>query len=616
MAFNAGDILAKLKLDGKQFKAGLTAAGSHVKGFKSQMLSMGNAIKGIWAAAIVTSVTMVTKRIYEMAKSGAALQDMEKAFDRMASRAGISRKALVYDVKQITNALTNKEIMQSANTLELLGVGMENLPKLTQIARAAAVAMGKDVGYMLESIATGTARQSRLWLDNLGIIISVEDANESYAKSLGKTAKELTDTEQRAAFLNAVLTKGDDIINAVGTDSANAADKVASLGVAFENLRDFINKAVASSKTFQWILKTLINDIHTFERQLMLKDLTSNFEALNDVAKLSGAQTGRLFAEAFGGELKGAQELSKIFGGKQAHAIMQEYIKANKSMTDEERGLFNKGFEGRVKYMLELLPAITGEMSMLPNIQALSLQAQEQLNEELKKTARLYSGLAGFSPKTKPLAGPLTGPQLPYAGRAMTAGESAGVGGAISGGVPIGDLAGPFEMAVPAIQQTTDAMQEMYSAGLQIGSLTEVLGDSFGALFEELTVGSDDAGRAFASSMLRGIAQVADQLGSMYIWAGLGMEALVKLKGAQAIVAGLALKAVAGIMRGAASKNAPIPYSPDRAVARQQETEHKGGATFIVEGDFMGEKYWIDVLAEKLYGAQRDRNVKLIYGGA
>jgi hypothetical protein len=129
--------------------------------------------------------------------------------------------------------------------LELLGVGMENTARLTEIARAAGVALGKDVAFMLESIATGTARQSRLWLDNLGIIISVEEANRKYAQTLGKVASELTDTERRAGFLNAVLEKGDDIIAAVSGEAELASEKVGTLAANWSNLGDAMKKDIS-----------------------------------------------------------------------------------------------------------------------------------------------------------------------------------------------------------------------------------------------------------------------------------------------------------------------------------------------------------------------------------
>ena len=48
---------------------------------------------------------------------------------------------------------------------------------MLQIARGAAQATGQSMELMLQSIVTGIGRQSKLMLDNLGILTSAEEAN-------------------------------------------------------------------------------------------------------------------------------------------------------------------------------------------------------------------------------------------------------------------------------------------------------------------------------------------------------------------------------------------------------------------------------------------------------
>jgi hypothetical protein len=48
-------------------------------------------------------------------------------------------------------------------------------------------------------------RGSALILDNLGIVIDLEEAYESYAAQMGKTANQLTDVEKKQAMVNRVM---------------------------------------------------------------------------------------------------------------------------------------------------------------------------------------------------------------------------------------------------------------------------------------------------------------------------------------------------------------------------------------------------------------------------
>ena len=45
-------------------------------------------------------------------------------------------------------------------------------------------------------------------LDNLGIVVNSTEANEEYAKSIGKAAYQLTDAEKKQALINKVIADG------------------------------------------------------------------------------------------------------------------------------------------------------------------------------------------------------------------------------------------------------------------------------------------------------------------------------------------------------------------------------------------------------------------------
>jgi hypothetical protein len=195
----------------------------------------------------MVATAALTAQIYALKKlgdAGGGVVDLERAFNRMAKQAGTTGDEVVASAKAITGALSKRQIMESANTLELLGVGMENTARMIEIARAAAIGLNKPLSFMLESLATGTARQSKLFLDNLGIIISVEDANKAYARTLGKTADQLTDNERRAAFLHATLEKGGDIIEKVGSDTESAAEPMQTLAASIIDAKDALARAL------------------------------------------------------------------------------------------------------------------------------------------------------------------------------------------------------------------------------------------------------------------------------------------------------------------------------------------------------------------------------------
>jgi len=132
--------------------------------------------------------------------------------------------------------ISDAELIKRAGQGIALGLDPDQLVEMMKIARASAKIMGEDITTMYESIVTGSARQSKLWLDNLGIIIDVDQAYKDYAKELDKTVDKLDEQERKQAFLNAVLKDGHKIIEMVGGEYGTTAEKMQKFTAAMENI--------------------------------------------------------------------------------------------------------------------------------------------------------------------------------------------------------------------------------------------------------------------------------------------------------------------------------------------------------------------------------------------
>jgi hypothetical protein len=147
---------------------------------------------------------------------------------------------LTVSLKKITEAtngtMSEFDLFQQANNAMILGVtkNSDEMAEMFDIAQRLGRALGKDTAQSVESLVTGIGRQSRLMLDNIGIIVKSEEAYEAYAKKLGKATKDLTDAEKKQAFLEATM--------------ESARKKVADLGDEVLTTRDDINSFTASSQ--------------------------------------------------------------------------------------------------------------------------------------------------------------------------------------------------------------------------------------------------------------------------------------------------------------------------------------------------------------------------------
>ncbi len=174
---------------------------------------------------------------HNLAKTAAVAQDVARAFDSVATSAGMNSTRALADMRRATaGTIDDLTLMQKYNEAAALGVPMEEFADALEIARVAARNTGQTVDFMVSSIVTGLARQSVRIIDNLGITLSLSEATSEYAKHLGKTVNTLTDAEKSKAFMFLAMRKGRENVAAAGGAAEGAGDKFAQLQADAKNL--------------------------------------------------------------------------------------------------------------------------------------------------------------------------------------------------------------------------------------------------------------------------------------------------------------------------------------------------------------------------------------------
>ena len=186
------------------------------------------------AAAVSFASFQTALKGVEFAKLAATSENVRKSFGNLAKEPDKMLQAM----KTATaGTISEMELMQKFNEGALLGLPLDRFDEMLTIARGAAQATGQSMDLMLSSVVTGLGRQSKLMLDNLGILIDVGTANENYAKSIGKTADQLTDQEKKQAFVNEALNAGAENLEKLGGVSETSVDKFGQLNASFEDLK-------------------------------------------------------------------------------------------------------------------------------------------------------------------------------------------------------------------------------------------------------------------------------------------------------------------------------------------------------------------------------------------
>jgi hypothetical protein len=230
------------------------------------------------AGAVARTLAIVTAAaagavvgMAKMAIKGGEIVNVQRAFNRAVGGEGAEALGRL---REATSGLINDyDLMVGFNKALTMGAveNAQQFGELAQTALALGRAMGLDANFALEKLNLGLARQSKLLLDDLGITMSVEQANKRYAASINKSATALTDEQKRLAFRTEAMRQARVAVENLGGVQLNAGDKAQQLGVKLQNVVAQLSAMVARSPQVAAFFEML---------QTSIERLTPTFEAM------------------------------------------------------------------------------------------------------------------------------------------------------------------------------------------------------------------------------------------------------------------------------------------------------------------------------------------------
>ncbi len=156
------------------------------------------------------------------------LAKYQDAYATMRKNVGSDTDKLISDLKRASGGtITETNLILNANRAMIMDIPFENLPKMMQVSRAAARGLGEDVNKMFESIVTGSARESPLILDNLGIKMNqLAMYEKNWAASRGISVNAMDAEQKRLVFLQYVMENSDSIISKVDTSTESLNEQI------------------------------------------------------------------------------------------------------------------------------------------------------------------------------------------------------------------------------------------------------------------------------------------------------------------------------------------------------------------------------------------------------
>lgn len=286
-----------------------STVGSAFRGLNTVAGALGLSLGGL-------SLAMGARLAIDLGNLGIQAQTTERAFNNVMESVG-ANVGLLDDLRAAAGGTVGDvELMTQAN-VALAGASGElgremaaALPRLLEAARAASTlnpVMG-DTAFMYQSLITGIKRGSPLLIDNTGIVMKEGEAYDNFARSIGKSADELTSTERSLAILKATLAGSDRLIAQAGDAMNDASVSASRLKTAWQELKTTIGEGLAAPVGgLQNSLADTMNQVNSIissdaiDRQMaMIKGLEQELADLNAMpinpgGVLGGADSARAF---------------------------------------------------------------------------------------------------------------------------------------------------------------------------------------------------------------------------------------------------------------------------------------------------------------------------------
>lgn len=289
----------KAATDSAKLIEGMSAAGRQsiqnlekpVSGLSLKFVALG-AAAGTFVANLGTqALQSFGSMLQQAAADGAKFAALAPGFERLTASIGTTSTAMLAMTRSATKGLiSDLDLMQSTNKAVLLGlpVTAQEMSKLAATAVSLGRAMGQDATASLNDLITALGRSSPMILDNLGLTVKVGEANEEYAKKLGKTADSLTEAERKTAFYQAAMRAAEAKTNDLGDVQLTLSEQFGRVTTAIGNM---LTGVTAAANRYGGFVSILSRAADVAER------LAHNLDVLLEAQQ----RTGKSFTNPIGG---------------------------------------------------------------------------------------------------------------------------------------------------------------------------------------------------------------------------------------------------------------------------------------------------------------------------
>jgi hypothetical protein len=348
-------------------------------------------------AAKAVAIFYTLKKAFDLAEAAAMFHQNMQTFASYAQKFGVDAKQAFDSVNNAASGLVDDEaVVQISNRAMSLGVPIEKLAKLMEIARAKARDMGITTEDAFESIVIGVGREAPRILYQVGLHVKLTEALKDYAKSLNKTVPELTEVEHSQAFLNATIAAGSEALSRHNLQIKTQVEELQAMAVAIQDTRLMVGNVLLRLEAFAVGVGYSIAS--AFAK--MFTSIVAPFALLEALQNKLGISADKRLQELVEGGIRRAAEYDKQVDQQMKLAFASE-AELNKAMaalakTGGEADDEAKAAKGSLKDLEAQAKKLKDEMDLMSDSTADYWEKARQLRkielriEGLKEAQKLF----------------------------------------------------------------------------------------------------------------------------------------------------------------------------------------------------------------------------------
>ena len=241
------EVRARLSADSAQFTKGLEEARRSTETFQN---AAGNLNKGLLAVGLASSTAAIALIGFGVKsfRAAAQVEELDIALQAIGKSSRYGYAQLAETVSQIREVgITSAAAQRAVIKLAQSNVDLADAQKLATVAQNLSVTASVNSADALQSLIFAiTTGQTRM-LRQIGITAGATEAYAIYARTIGKSANELTMAERRQAVLNLVLKEGTKVTGAYALAMQSPSKALKEMSDVTNDLQVAVGKRLLNS---------------------------------------------------------------------------------------------------------------------------------------------------------------------------------------------------------------------------------------------------------------------------------------------------------------------------------------------------------------------------------